>query len=121
MQARDVNLSEFIRGVYADRVPSATEILLAESGTNVRAVTTFEKMVEKIMDRVVRERAATGREKFEVGSHKIVSAWEAYNAVQGYVQHDAQAKKGFTEPLARIIRAANDRHVLKAEELALSA
>lgn len=121
MQARDVNLSEFVREVYADRVPSAAEILIADSGTKVRAVTTFEKMMETIMDRVVREREKTGRDKFEVGQPKIVSAWEAYNAVQGYVQHDAQAKTGFTSDMARIIRASADKHVLAAEKLALAA
>jgi hypothetical protein len=76
-------------------------------------------MMETIMDRVVRERAATGRDAFQVGSPKIVSAWEAFNAVQGYVQHDAQSKKGFDSDFARILRAASDTHVHAAESLAL--
>jgi hypothetical protein len=120
MQARDVNLSEFVREVYADRVPSASEILIASEGTKVLAVTRFEKMMEKIMDRVVRERAATGRDAFQIGSPKVVSAWEAYNAIQGYVQHDAQARKGFTSDIARIVRASQDNYVLAAEKLALA-
>ena len=48
-----------------------------------------------------------------------VSAWEAYNAIQGYVQHDAQAKNGFKGEFDRILRAANDASVRKAEKLVL--
>jgi len=76
--------------------------------------------MEAIMDRVVSERETTGRNAFQVGEKKIVSAWEAFNAVQGYVQHDAQAKKGFKSDFARILRASSDRYVLAAETLALA-
>ena len=119
MQQRDVNLSEFVREVYEDRVPTAEELILHEQKKQ-RAVTTFENMMEAIMDRVVSERETTGRKAFQVGEKKIVSAWEAFNAVQGYVQHDAQAKKGFKSDFARILRASSDRYVLAAETLALA-
>lgn len=119
MQERSVNLSEFVREVYADRVPSAEELILHEQKKQ-RAVTTFENMMEAIMDRVVAERRTTGRDHLRVGEKKIVSAWEAFNAVQGYVQHDAQAKKGFKSDFARILRASSDRYVLAAETLALA-
>ena len=49
----------------------------------------------------------------------VVSAWEAYNAVQGYVQHDAQAKEGFKGDFDRILRASNSQEVKAAEKLAL--
>jgi hypothetical protein len=48
-----------------------------------------------------------------------VSAWEAYNAIQGYVQHDA-TRKGNPSDFARIISAANDQAVKKAESLVLA-
>ena len=48
-----------------------------------------------------------------------VSAWEAYNAIQGYVQHDAQAKTGFKGQFDRILRASKDANVRKAESLVL--
>ena len=67
----------------------------------------------------MRERMSTGRPTL-VGDFKI-SAWEAYNAIQGYVQHDAVARKGFSGEFDRIIRAANDQTVRKAERLALAA
>lgn len=118
MQRRYVNLSEFVREVYAESVPTAEELILHEQKKQ-KAVTNFEKKMETIMDRVVDERERTGRERFRVGEKKIVSAWEAYNAIQGYVQHDAQAKKGFKSEFSRILRAANDGHVFAAEKLAL--
>ena len=49
----------------------------------------------------------------------MVSAWEAYNAIQGYVQHDAQAKEGFKGDFDRILRASNSQEVRAAEKLAL--
>ena len=52
-------------------------------------------------------------------TNDVVSAWEAFNAVQGYVQHDAQAKSGFKGEFDRILRAANDQAVNKAERLVL--
>ena len=48
-----------------------------------------------------------------------VSAWLAFNAVQGYVQHDAQAKQGHKGDFARILRASVDPSVRVAESLAL--
>jgi hypothetical protein len=46
--------------------------------------------------------------------------WEAYNAIQGFVQHDAQSKEGFKSEFSRILRASNDSCVRQAESLALS-
>lgn len=120
MQSREVNLSEFIREVYSDKVPTPEELILHETKKQ-RSVTNFENMIEKMFDRVVKERSKTNRHAFSVGQTKIVSAWEAYNAVQGYVQHDAQSKKGFKSDFARILRASSDSHVIAAEKLAISA
>ena len=119
MESQAVNFSEFVREVYADRVPTAEQLIIAET-TKVRAVTSFENMIEKLMDRVVRERAKTGRTAFQTGSSKIVSGWEAFNAVQGYVQHDASAKTVHDSNFARILRASEDRYVRNAENLVLA-
>jgi hypothetical protein len=121
MQSREVNLADFVNETFADRRPSVEEVVLADTGRAVRGVTTWTKMTEAIMSRVIDERSATGRDAFNTGEPKIVSAWEAFNAVQGYVQHDAQSKTGFKSEFSRILRAANDKHVSIAEGLALSA
>jgi len=108
MQSREVVLTDFLNQLY----PQPTQ---AEG----RAVTVHRNRTESIVRRVMRERLTTGRPS--LGQDFTISAWEAYNAVQGYVQHDAQARKGFTGEFDRIIRAANDQTVRKAERLALAA
>ena len=70
----------------------------------------------------MRERWQTGRPA--LGSDFRVSAWEAYNAVQGHAQHDAtrRTRRGNTiTRFDRILLASNDSAVLQAEKLALSA
>lgn len=121
MEAREVDLTEFLRDTFEDRLPTEAQVALAATGEKVRKVTTFNDMIEGIIERVVDERAATQRAAFVKGEDKIVSAWEAFNAVQGWVQHAAQAKKGFKSDFSRILRAANDKHVHRAEVLALGA
>jgi hypothetical protein len=53
-----------------------------------------------------------------MGTGWEVSAWEAYNAIQGYVQHDA-SRRGNPSDIDRVILAAADPAVLRAEHLAL--
>ena len=108
MQSREVVLSDFLNELYPQ--PEQAE---------GRAVTVHRNRTESIVRRVMRERLTTNRPA--MGQDFRISAWEAYNAVQGFVQHDAQARKGFTGEFDRIIRAANDQTVRKAERLALAA
>jgi len=106
LQAVDVNLADFLRDVYGEPT--------AETG---REVTIHQNRTETIFDRVMKERAKTGRPSFQYGQPKMVSAWEAYNAVQGYVQHKA-TRKGSPSDYQRVIAASSDKAVLKAETLA---
>ena len=108
MQSREVVLQDFLNQLYPQ--PEQAE---------GRAVTVHRNRTESIVRRVMRERLTTGRPS--IGADYKISAWEAYNAIQGYVQHDAQARKGFTGDFDRIIRAANDITVRKAERLAIAA
>ena len=108
MQSREVVLTDFLNQLY----PQPTQ-------TEGRGVTMHKNRTESIVRRVMRERLTTGRPT--LGQDFKISAWEAYNAVQRYVQHDANARKGFTGEFDRIIRAANDQTVRKAERLALAA
>jgi hypothetical protein len=114
MQAVDVNMVDFLNQIY-DR-PSPEQLALAETGAKVRAVTTHENRTEAIWQRLNDERVKTGRPAMT----DTVSAWEAFNAIQGYVQHDAQAKKGFKTPMDRIIRASRDKDVATAEKMVLA-
>jgi len=114
LQTREVRMVEFLDQIYGR--PTDEQLALAHSGQRVRAVTTHQNRTEAIWQRLNRERVRTGRPTMV---NDTVSAWEAYNAIQGYVQHDAQAKKGFKSEFSRILRAANDTSVRKAESLVL--
>tara|TARA_B100000497_G_C7395656_1_gene251384 strand:- start:76 stop:576 length:501 start_codon:yes stop_codon:yes gene_type:complete len=119
MQSRTVNRLDYVREVFADRMPSQDQLNLLALNPNakIRAIKTWENMLKAMQDRLdsesIRSNRAVGRQE--------ISAWEAFNMVQGYVQHDAQAKTGFKDQFSRILRAANDRHVKRAAQLAMSA
>ena len=121
LQQKTVNFSEFVREVYADRLPTESELLASDAGMKVRKVTTWNDRIDKMMNRVIDERKKTGRDALVQGQPKLISGWEAYNAIQGYTQHSAPAKTGFKSEFARILRASNDRHVNLAESLLLAA
>lgn len=115
MQSSEVRMVDFLDQIYGR--PTPEQLALANTGQSVRAVTVHQNRTEAIWKRLNDERVRTGRPVLT----DTVSAWEAYNAIQGYVQHDAQAKEGFKSEFARIIRAANDPSVRAAEQLALAA
>lgn len=109
MQSSEVQFADFLNAVY----PQPTE----ESGQ--RAISIHRNRTEAIFQRLVRERQHTGRPSLD--SAFTVSAWEAYNAVQGHEQHIAPRREGFRGQFDRILQAAKSQHVRKAEELAISA
>lgn len=114
MQSRQVRMTDFLDSIYGR--PTPEQLALAATGQSVRAVTMHQNRTEAIWKRLNNERDRTGRPKLV----DTISAWEAYNAIQGYVQHDAQAKEGFKSEFSRILRAANDSAVRAAEALALA-
>ena len=114
LESREVRMVEFLDQIYGR--PTDEQLQLAATGQAVRGVTTHKNRTEAIWKRLNRERVRTGRPTM---TGDTVSAWEAFNAIQGYVQHDAQAKTGFKGEFDRILRAANDTAVNKAERLVL--
>ena len=106
LQTREVRMADFLDQVYGQ--PN-------ENSKN--SMTRHKNRTEAIFRRLSRERFTTGRGSMD--SEFNVSAWEAYNAIQGYVQHDA-TRKGNPSDFARIISAANDQAVKKAESLVLA-
>lgn len=113
LESREVRMVEFLDQIYGR--PTDEQLTLAATGQRVRAVTTHQNRTEAIWNRLNRERVRTGRPQLT----DTVSAWEAFNAIQGYVQHDAQAKDGFKGEFDRIIRAAKSPEVKAAEKLVL--
>lgn len=104
MQNSQVRLSHFLQQVYG------------EPGEEKRAQTIHKNRTEEIVQRVLRERLTTGRGN--VDEQFNVSVWEAYNAVQGYVQHGA-TRHGSPSDIARAMLAMNDKYVLRAESVAM--
>jgi len=114
LESQEVRMADFLNEIYPQ--PTAEQVALANAGQAVRAVTSHENRTKAIWKRLNVERTRTGRPQMT----NTVSAWEAYNAIQGYVQHDAQAKEGFKGEFDRILRASNSADVRKAEKLVLA-
>lgn len=107
MESRPVQMVDFLNQVYAEPANGASD----------RSVNMHKKRTEAIFKRLQKERFESGRPTMD--STFTVSAWEAYNAIQGYVQHDA-TRRGKPSDFARMLMASNDKAVLQAEALALA-
>ena len=105
MEQRQVNIDEFLRAVYGKRDDKNSGASASFRGTRT----------EEITQRLLFDRTRTGRG--ELGPGCLVSAWEAFNAVQWYVQH-AVARPGTPDSIERIILAASDAAAARAERLA---
>ena len=108
MESNEVNFAEFLRQVYP----------LPEENVSKRTLTSHTKRIEKIFDRLRRERVATNRDP--ITKDNIVSGWEAFNAVQGYTLWDKSRKQKDLTPFKRAILALGDPAVARAEQLALA-
>lgn len=103
-----VELAEFLNRVYP--VPAET---------TGRSAAMHRARTAAIFRRILSERDRAGRGA--IGAGYTVSVWEAWNGVQGYVQHDATRRGALArDPYARAIHALDDAAVIRAEELAVS-
>jgi hypothetical protein len=122
MQDRTVNFEQFVAEVYERKAPTESDFQASENDpeAKIRSVTVWKKRIEAITKRVKHELQST-RDTTIAPNKPVgeVSSWLAFNAIQGYIQHDAQSKKGFKGDFARIIRASEDTEVRIAEQLAL--
>jgi hypothetical protein len=109
MQAAQVNMVEFLKTVYGEPETDSQ-----------RSVTIHKNRTEAIFQRLSNERLRSNRGRLT--NDWMVSKWEAFNAVQGYVQHEATRKGANRNGLdiARAMQAMNDPAVSRAE-LALAA
>lgn len=106
MEASNVRLGDFLRHVYGE----------PEAGSK-RGETIHAQRTEAIFRRVQQERMRTGRPDFS--GDFTVSVWEAYQSVQGYSQHSERGRAAREDDFARILRAADEPNVKKAESHAL--
>lgn len=106
LESRRVNMVEFLNAVYGE--PDAN---------SPRSVTMHKHRTEAIFRRLHSERLRSGRP--EMQSDWMVSGWEAYNAVQGFTQHEGR-RHGKVSEMDRIVMAANDASVQRAEEIVMA-
>ncbi len=105
LQSRELNMPEFLDQVYGQ-----------PDEDSKRSKTIHKNRTQAIFRRLSRERFRTGRHVMD--TEFKVSAWEAYNAIQGYVQHDA-SRMGSPSDFDRVIAASNDQYVRKAEKITM--
>jgi hypothetical protein len=105
MDAVEIDLAAFLRTVYplADDAPRRTR-------------DSYARRTERIVRRIMRERQQLGRRNDAIGR---ATAWEAFNGVQGYVQHE-MSRHGRPGEFARMLLALGDNAVARAEETALA-
>lgn len=106
--SRTVNMADFLREVYP-----------LKDDASKNSIGRHDRRIEKIMRRMMNERRNLGRPDKYVRNLREATAWEAYNAVQGYVQHDASRKKDPSK-MDRMILAFEDKAVKTAEQLAFA-
>lgn len=107
MDRKKVDIAKFVNDVYETH---------NRAGMSQRGKTMADSRMTKIVSRILRERMI----KYgEYGDRNIVTAWEAFNGVQGYMQHDTRRKAGATG-ISRAFDTLNNSVVTRAMDLALS-
>lgn len=103
LHAHEVVVADFLNAIYG------------EPGDSKRSRTMHQNRTEAIIRRLQREAYQLGNPFTGV----MASAWLAFNAVQGYAQHD-QNRHGTPSEFDRMLMAQREASVSKAEELALA-
>lgn len=103
MEDRRVRMVDFLNAVYGE-----------PGDRDGRSLTMHKNRTEAIFNRLLRERVQSGRG--DIGNDFVVSGWEAWNAVQGYVQHD-KTRRGSPSEMDRVVRSLHDASVARAERL----
>lgn len=107
LQGTEVAIVDFLNEVYPQPKADAGK----------REITIHENRTKAIFKRLRDEKFRSNRPSFD--SDFTVTAWEAFNVVQAFVQHDAKGRTEFSSDFDRIIRASRDQYVRKAERMVL--
>ena len=106
MSQQTVDMRDFLCEIYPEPAEDAGK----------RGVTVHKNRTELILKRLGGEMRRSDVD-FDL---RNPNAWLAYNAVQGYEQHDATRRKSFNNDFDRVLKAGNSQAVHKAEKLALA-
>lgn len=107
MSNRQVNMVDFLNAIYGE--PET------ESG---RGATMHKNRTEAIFRRLQGELTLLGK---PMTNDFMVSGWDAFNAIQGHVQHTSTRKGEFNNSFDRMLLSLNDPAVKEAERLVLAA
>lgn len=105
MNAVRLKVADFLDSLYGQ----------PEEG-NERAIKRHKNRTVSIISRLARERMKIHN---DAGDLHTATAWEAFNMVQGYIQHDKSRKGRHVTEFDRVILANEDATVAQAERLAL--
>lgn len=101
-------LTEFVEAVYGEKPE--------KEGSKLSRWT---KMRDQIRNTIQRERSVLNGEFVSLSDHSMCTGWELYNAIQGHSQHH-KTRRNDPSKDQRVILAADDQRVMKAERIALS-
>lgn len=107
MDRREVIVADFLHQLYGS----------PEETASVRARTYHRTRTDAILNRLVREYAATGRDLQQVESGRS-TGWMLFNAVQGFSQHSQRRLSD--DRMARVFAADRDSYVKQAADLAMT-
>lgn len=93
-------------------VPEVVEASFGSPGESEVAKRHADELLDAITSRIIRERQTAGR---AIASGRIATGWEAYNGIQGYVQHQAR-RNGSRTAFDRMLLAFDDPAVVAAEQ-----
>lgn len=99
MADRRVVLADFLAAVYP------------EAPTSKKGETQHKAMIEAIVERIQRENQQMG-----ISTIREVSAWSAFNGVQGYIQHQTRPKQS---AMNKAILSLGNETIARAERVAL--
>lgn len=104
MEGKTVKISAFLDEIYG-----------APEKDSGRGATMHKNRTEAIVTRLLNERAYAQRGDIDLVNQEV-TLWEAYNAVQGYIQHDA-SKHGTHTKMSRIVESFNSLQLSKVESV----
>lgn len=115
MESRELSFHDYVREIFPDPGDGAAQ----------KEISIQRNILKAIGRRIELEALKTGRPN--PGMYDMdpirnpdyrnlkVTGWEAYNAIQGYIQHDVSRAKKF-QAFDRMLKAASDTRVTNAEK-----
>jgi hypothetical protein len=113
MEESQVNVSEFLRLAVPPSNPEDPS-------------TRYQNMIGAIIRRIRRENFRSGRSETDIHAESQISVWQAYNGVQGHIQHTS-TRKGVPHDrigemnISRVISGVHDPRMKKLESVAITA